>query len=267
MNRSFVSLLVGLCLTLLFSGGIRAQLAGDVEPAVSLSRWQPTVLVDCPTAGTLPRGTYFAVMRAYPNGGILGRTAIGFSNRFMIGISYGAEAILAESEPNYNPRVEFEIKLSLIDEGLAWPAIAFGFCSQGYGSWDDHLDRYAFKSKGFYAAGSKSYRLLQWTCGVHGGVNYSTETLDDDENLDFFIGFDTYLNDKVGLALEYDFATNDNKDGTTRYGKGNGYLNASIQWIYSSNLVLEVLLKNLTNNRKESNDIWRGLRITYVDHF
>ena len=115
--------------------------------------------------------------------------------------------------------------------------------------------------------GSKSYQLLQWTCGVHGGVSYSTETLDDDENLDFFLGFDTYLNEKVGLALEYDFATNDNKDGTVRYGKGNGYLNASIQWIYSSNLVMEVLLKNLTNNRKESNDIWRGLRITYVDHF
>ena len=50
-------------------------------------------------------------------------------------------------------------------------------------------------------------------------------------------------------------------------GKGKGYLNLSLQWLYADNLVMEILLKNLNNNRKGATDIWRGLRVTYVESF
>jgi hypothetical protein len=264
-TRLFVSR-VFTFLILIGSSNVIAQSQVDKLPAIDPFGWQPTILVDCPTAGTLKRASFNVVMRAYPRGGILTATNIGLSNRLMVGISYGSEGILAEESPNWNPRIEFNVRLSLVDEGLVFPAATIGFCSQGYGSWHDDNDRYAFKSKGFFAVASKNYPFYQWQLGLHGGVNYSTEQGDDDDNPDFFIGFDTRLNNDVGLVMEYDFATNDDKDQVS-IGKGKGYLNLSLQWLYADNLVMEILLKNLNNNRKGATDIWRGLRVTYVESF
>lgn len=264
-RKLFVSIIAA---AVLFGGpgDSNAQSNSDRLPAINVDRWVPTMLVDCPTAGTLRRASFNIVVRSYPNGGILAGTNIGLSNRFMVGISYGAEGIIAEERPNWNPRIEFNVKLSLVDEGLVFPAATVGFCSQGYGYYVDDLERYAFKSKGFYVVASKNYPMYEWQVGLHGGINYSIEQEDKDENADFFIGMDTRLNKDVALALEYDFATNDNRD-VTSLGKGRGYLNMAIQWIYADNLVMEVLLKNLNNNRKGVADIWRGLRVTYVEQF
>ncbi len=253
-------------LLLLFCSFAPAQTLEDKMPAVRSSLYQPTVLVDCPTAGTLKRGSFNAVMRIYPKGGILTSTNIGLSNRLMVGIGYGAENIVAEEQPNWNPKIEFNVKLSLIDERLVLPAASIGFSSQGFGSYIDDTERYTFKSKGFYLVGSKNYPFLNLQVGVHGGINYSTEQEDKDDDIDFFLGFDTMLNHDVSLIMEYDFATNDDKNEVS-LGKGRGYLNLSLQWIYADNLVMEVLLKNLNNNRKDATDIWRGLRVTYVEHF
>ncbi|MCP4568053.1 MAG: hypothetical protein GY841_10785 [FCB group bacterium] len=263
--RLFVLILLTFSITITPTT-IKAQLNSDELPAIELMGYQPTLLVDCPTAGTLQRGSFNTVMRAYPNGGILTRTAIGLSNRLMVGVSYGAEGILAEERPNWNPRIEFDVKLSIVDEGLVFPAASIGFCSQGYGSYINDLERYTYKSKGFYVVASKNYPLYNWQVGFHGGLNYSTEQEDDDDDLDFFIGLDTRLNQDVGLVMEYDFATNDNRDLNSA-GKGRGYLNLSLQWLYADNLVMEFMLKNLNNNRKGTADIWRGLRVTYVESF
>ncbi len=268
-RKLFVSIIVAF-VVLSHANITLAQFENDELPAMPFPNWMPTKLVDCPTAGTLKRANFNVIMRAYPNGGILAGTNIGLSNRFMIGVSYGSEGIIAESPPNWNPRVEFNVKLSLVDEGLIYPAMTVGFCSQGYGSfvdsnYNDNNGRYTYKSKGFYAVGSKSYPFHGWQIGFHGGVNYSMEQDDDDKNLDFFIGMDTRLNKDVGVVMEYDFATNDNRK--TSLGNGRGYLNFAIQWLYTDNLVMEILLKNLVDNRKGVSDIWRGLRVTYIERF
>jgi len=258
-----------------------AQYNADELPALPSFGRMPTVLIDCPTAGTLRRATFDIVMRTYPNGGVLAGTNIGLSNRFTIGLSYGSEGIIAEEPPNWNPRVEFNVKLSLVDESLLLPAASIGFCSQGFGSYvkqgpdttyESDKGRYSFKSKGFYAVASKNYPFYNWQVGLHGGINYSMEQVDD-KNMDFFIGLDSRLNRDVGIVAEYDFGLNDDADNSL--GGGRGYLNAAIQWLYSDNLVLEVLLKNLTNNRSKNQnsegkgieDIWRGFRVTYIESF
>ncbi|MEZ5358688.1 MAG: hypothetical protein R3F48_07615 [Candidatus Zixiibacteriota bacterium] len=276
MNKRLVSALFTLLFSFLFlvPGMVVAQTEADELPAIDpRGGVRQTMLVDCPTAWTLERASFDLSMRSYPNGGILAGVDIGLSNRLTLGISYGAEGIIAESKPTWNPRVEFNVKLKAVDESIVMPAVAIGFCSQGYGAWHDRdsldlktIDRYTFKSKGFYAVGSKSYMVGQFQTGLHGGVNYSTEQEDDDGNVTFFAGTDIRLNKDIGIVLEYDFALNDDIDGGN-FGKGYGYLNASVQWIYASNLVMEFLLKNLTNNRRGTNDIWRGLRVTYVEYF
>ena len=269
-TRSLVSALVT---AVLFIGPstISAQYTRPTQvrptpPPKPVDTWQPTILIDCPTAGTLKRGNFDAVLQVYPGGGLLTSTDIGMSNRLMLGVSYGAEGIVAEDRPTWNPRVEFNIKMSLVDEGLVFPGMALGFVSQGYGGYNKENKRYAFKSKGFYAVASKNYPFYDLQMGLHGGINYSTEQEDNDANMDFFLGADTRLNKDVGLVLEYDFATNDNRS-VRSFGRGRGYLNLSLQWMYSESLVMEFLVKNLNNNRDGVADIWRGLRFTYVQHF
>jgi hypothetical protein len=244
-----------------------AQDYPDQMPAVT--PYRPFMLVDCPTAGTLRRASFNGILRVYPNGGLLGSLNIGLSDRFMVGLSYGAEKIIAEERPNENPRIEFSLKYSLIDETYVLPAFSVGFSSQGYGSYLDDKERYTYKSKGFYVVASKNHEEIGLQLGTHGGINYSLESGKgdiEDDNINFFVGSDARLNDDVALVVEYDFALNDNKSklGLT---KGRGYLHLALQWLYSENLVMELILKNLTNNRYAVNSIGRGLRVTYTESF
>ena len=226
-------------------------------------------LIDMPTAATLPRGAFDAEMRVYADGGVLVGTNIGLSNQLQLGLSYGAEGIISEREPTWNPRVEFQVKLQVVGENLRIPAIAVGFASQGYGSWVESLDRYEIKSRGFYVVASKGYLGPGGNIytGIHGGVNYSLEhDVDGDENINFFFGFDAKLPNDVALLVEYDMALNDDRD-TLALGKGWGYLNVGCRWVVIERLMIEASLKNLLNNRHGINSFGRELRILYLEYF
>jgi hypothetical protein len=237
----------------------------DVAP-----RW----LVDAPTAGTLPRAYFDISFRFYPNGGTIGYTNIGLSNRLTMGISFGGDGVLSNVEPEWNPKLEFSIKLRILDELEYFPAIAAGFSSQGTGAYDPRYDRFTFKSRGFYAVASRSFYFMSWTSGWHAGVNYSLEyDRDDEQDINLFAGFDATFKYNLGLALEYDAALNDNSSRQLEgvdykfSGKGRGYLNCSIKWLFARNLEIELLMKDLLLNRREADTFTRELRLTYVDMF
>jgi len=255
---------VSLVLVLIFevaaqgSAGVRQGSLYDVPP-----RW----LVDVPTAGTLPRACYNIGLRIYPNGGALGSTDIGLSHRFMLGISFGSEDVISNRKPNWNPRIEFNLKFRVIDELEYFPAISIGFSSQGFGAWQDSLKRYTFKSRGFYAVTSRSFYFYQWTSGWHAGLNYSLENdVDNETDVNFFVGFDATFKYNLALLAEWDAALNDDKSSTFA-GKGRGYLGLSVKWLFSENLEIEALLKDLLVNRREANTFTREIRLTYIDRF
>ncbi len=50
-------------------------------------------------------------------------------------------------------------------------------------------------------------------------------------------------------------------------GKGRGYLNTSIKWLFAQNLQIELILKDLLVNRREASTFTREVRMTYIDHF
>ena len=50
-------------------------------------------------------------------------------------------------------------------------------------------------------------------------------------------------------------------------GKGRGYLNSSIKWLFAQNLELEVLIKDILVNRREASTVTREVRMMYIDHF
>lgn len=258
-------------LTCFVTAGL-AQEYGDIVN--NLYEVPPRILIDVPTAGTLPRGNYNLGTRVYPNGGAIGFTDIGLSSRLMIGVSYGAEDIISSQGPDWNPKIEFNIKFRLIDEVEYFPAIAAGFSSQGFGSWNSDIDRYAFKSRGFYAVMSRSFYFYNWTSGWHFGVNYSLENdIDKDKDINLFVGIDATFKYNLAILAEFDAALNDDRsklpDGSPYFfaGKGRGYANISVKWLFTRNLELEALLKDLLINRRASDSITRELRLTYIDTF
>ena len=246
----------------------------DRPPSIGFYAYPPRWLVDLPTAGTLPRASFDVAIRLYPKGGALGMIDIVLSSRFQLGISYGGENIVSNKAHNWNPNIEFTLKLRVIDEIEYFPGVTVGFSSQGFGPWDDNLKRYAFKSRGFFAVASRSLYFNNWTAGWHAGFNYTLESdKDGDEDINFFGGFDATFSYNLALAGEYDVAINDDKsslpDGSTNYygGKGRGYFNLSLRWLFHDNLELEAILEDLFVNRKDADTFTREVRITYIEPF
>ncbi len=234
----------------------------------------PRFLVDRPTAGTLPRGYFDMGLRIYPNGGGLGYTNIGLSNRLQIGVSYGGEDVISARTPNWNPRVGFCGKFRLIDELQYFPAVSVGYCDQGAGAYNNDYKRYTFKSPGFFAVASRGVYFYRWTSSWHAGINYSMESdVDEESDVNFFLGFDATFDYNAAFLIEYDFGLDDNRgtlpngEPDVFAGKGRGYLNMSVKWLFTNNFELELILKDLAVNRRESTTFTREVRMTYVDHF
>lgn len=251
---------------MLFTGAAIAQ-DDYSNNSHSLYEIPPRMLIDMPTAGTLRRADFDLGVRLYPEGGAVTYTDIGLSNRLMIGISYGGEQILSSDDPNWNSRIEFNVKFRVIDELEYFPAVSVGFTSQGYGAWLGKYDRYTYKSRGFYGVVSRSFYFYQWTAGWHGGVNYTQEhDVDRDDDINLFFGFDATFRYDLAFLMEFDAALNDNKSSFPS-GKGRGYLNMSLKWLFNKNLELEAVLKDLMVNRRESDTFTREIRITFIDSF
>ena len=56
----------------------------------------PLNLVSIPTGGTLPRGSYTMEMLLQKNGGFLPQLAVGITDHFTIGMSYGLQKLIGD---------------------------------------------------------------------------------------------------------------------------------------------------------------------------
>ena len=92
-----------------------AQERGEVKKAAKFSVIQPRKLVDCPTAGLLPRGSFDFDIRMYGNGGLVTTIDVGLMHRFMIGMSFGGENVIGDGEADWNPGIDFLAKYRLIN--------------------------------------------------------------------------------------------------------------------------------------------------------
>jgi hypothetical protein len=224
-------------------------------------RW----VIDTPAGGMLPRGSFDIDLRTYSGGGLQAALGIGLMERFSIGLGYGASRVLSDTMPEYNPRLEFQIKYRLLVEDAGLPDLAVGFSSQGHGPYDENRERFQVKSPGFYVAFTKRFMLYSNPAGMHWGANYSLEN-ERDSDPSAFVGFNAELGNDMMFLAEYDFALNDNKsDGV--YGRGRGFLNTALAWYLTDGLSLELDLKNLLRNRRDADAIDREARLIYVEYF
>ncbi len=220
--------------------------------------FQSEDLVDCPTSGLSPWGTYELGIRLEPEGGVIARAGISLLDRILFRASYGGKGIIGYGSPEWNPRPEVEGRFRLLEEMSFLPAFSLGFVSQGYGGYEGN--RYRFKSKGFYGVVSKTLTHLQ-RLDLHVGGNYTLEGTDEDPDL--FFGVEQYLN--ADFSVLGDFSMGWNDDEEAGFGEGEGYLNLGVRWIFGGRMAMEFSLRNLTQNGEDG--VNRTAKVAYVDYF
>lgn len=225
---------------------------------------EPIYVIDSPTAGLLGDGEYLIQGRIGPESSIQLGLRIGFLGRMHVGASFGMQRVFERDEISVNDRVGFQARVRLLEE-FSTPAVAVGFNSQGVGVFDEELDRYERKSRGFYVVGSKNSMLALGQISVHVGVNYSTER-DDEDGVNFFAAAEWEVFSGFSLMLDGDAARNDDVDDG-RYGGGGVYLDGAFRISYGENLSMMLIFRDLTGNFEQSDRVGREFEINFVRMF
>ena len=145
-------------------------------------------LIDLPVAKTYPTGNVATELRLYSGGGLLSSVAVGLTDNFSIGISYGGSNLIGTGRPEMNPQPCVQARVLLFEEQMLSPGVLLGFDSQGLGGYQKSIKRYLIRSKGIYAVASKNTSFLGGL-GIHAGVNWSLENTDTaNPRLNVFIG-------------------------------------------------------------------------------
>lgn len=249
---------------MLIAGSVRSSVKAQGSAGTE-GHLEPRYLVDVPTAGMLAKGSFALDMDFYQEGGVLLGVSVGILDRLSFGVSYGGTRLVGSEEPVMNLIPGVNVKIRIIEENVALPAIALGFDSQGRDGYLKELSRYAIKSPGIYVAASKNYSMLGFF-SIHGGGNYSLERADGDKDFNVFAGVEKTLGSVVSVIVEYNAGVNDSNGKAL--GKGRGYLNAALKWTVGGGLTLGVCLKDLTKNT--SNEISvanRTVKIEFAGSF
>ncbi len=223
-------------------------------------------LVDSPTAGIIPHGSYMLQGAIGPDSAILFGVKVGFHDRLMVGASFGIQGFIGRGDIEINDRPGFQAKLRVLNESVAGPALAIGIDTQGEESYDEGDERYERKSKGFYLVLSKNYYVLR-NVSFHGGINYSLEDRDE-KGMDFFAGISLEVISGVSLLCEYTAAMNDD-DGelASCRTKGRGYLDSGVRFDYKENLRFRILFRDMLDNYVNEPGVARSIEIFFIDYF
>lgn len=200
----------------------------------------------------------------YQRGGLLTTVSAGLFNRFLIGLSYGGTNIIGSEVPSWNQHVGFTARLRIMEENIVLPAVCLGFDSQGKEEFVDSLGRYEMKSLGFYAVGSKNYKMLGYF-SIHGGVNYSLEQDDGNKSFNFFGGCEKTLGPFMSFMGEYNLALND--EHYQSLGRGHGYINTGVRISLGNGFTLGMNLKDITKNQQDISIGNRTLHLEYVRYW
>jgi len=226
------------------------------------AKYEYRTLIDMPTAGVLEKGYVGATTDVLPDGVVIEKLEVGAFDNVSFGISYGGANVIGEGKIDWYKLPGVNIRFRLFNEALTFPAISFGFDSQGKGLYHDSLGRYDIKSPGFYAAASKNFAFLGYL-SVHATAAYSLESKDGDNFIDLYVGAEKTLGNSVSLIAEYNFAFNDNE--TKYFGSDAGYLNAGIKWSIGAGFTLEFDLRDLLSNKRLTPSAAdRALKIEYI---
>jgi hypothetical protein len=227
---------------------------GSLAPALQAD----TRAIDTPTAEALGHAYARWEIGAGPSGSVLSYFTVGIFERLHFGLSYGMQEVLGEGPIDANPIPGIQAQLLLLDTPGV-PSLAFGFDSQGHGSWLEEADRYEYKSLGLYGVGTLHLAAQEWPLltALSGGLNYSFE---GSRSIDFFANVVESIGSHFGLLGEYDFGLDDPDDANR------GFLHAGVQWSFNGGSHVRFLLRDLLGNADEDGKVGRELNFFYLFH-
>jgi hypothetical protein len=224
-------------------------------------------LIAFPSAKILSYGQTTFELRLLPEGTFLGALQIGVLNKVNFSLSYGAAQFLSYEKPDWNKKAGFMIKYLACPEAQYYPAVALGFDAQGWGDYFSNPatghNRYRFKAPGAFVVTSKCVKLrcIGYT-GFHLGTNLSLLEWDDDNDINFYLGFDKHIWKTISVAGEYNFALNDN--ASKAYNKRSGYFDLALRFETCYKIRLEIALIDLAgNNKNDADKVTKVFRFIY----
>ncbi len=248
-NKSYFFLLLFALLSLLSSKG---------------NTTEPIEIVELPTAGILPKGTFVIQSNFFSNGGMrIGFLLSPFSN-FMLGISYSGTNIIGSGEVIFQHLPGVQIGFRFLDERINFPALSIGLSTQGFGYYKKDVERFQTYSPGFYLVASKGFKNLLGIFDISLGINYSLEPKPSRRGINLYGGFSQFILRYLKLNLEY----NSNLDETTNdVMTRKGLLNFSTVFMLNPNVKIGLILKDLLGNLRSSSAIERNIVIQYSGEF
>ena len=102
---------------------------------------------------------------------------------------------------------------------------------------------------------------------IHGGVNYSFETKDE-EGVNVFGGLSLESVKGFSVLLDYNAAFDDNDTGVaTHRMRSRGYLDSGLRFDYRDNLRFKIFFKDLLDNYLPASGVDRSIEVFYVSSF
>jgi opacity protein-like surface antigen len=232
----------------------------------SIQRYEPTNIVDMPTAGMLTNMHYSVEAQLVSNGGFYLAFDAALFKFLNLGLSYGGTGIIGSQTMNMQKMPGFNIKLRLINESDgATPAVALGFNSQGRGVYNYPSDQFEQLPPDVYIAASKSFKWFLGNLSIHAGVNYHLENKDN-RGINVYAGIMQNIFKYATLAFEIN--PNLNVANSDVWKDANALaLNGGVRFAPSDNVVVEVQFKDFLRNSKYSNEIGRYFGMKFISKF
>ncbi|HPI18838.1 MAG TPA: hypothetical protein PKY56_00570 [Candidatus Kapabacteria bacterium] len=223
------------------------------------AEYETLYIVDMPTAGVIPKSFFDINSSVYSGGGFLAELIFSPFNQFMVGISYSVTNLISDEELVFQNYPGVQVRWRIINEQLAFPAIAIGINTQGVGDFNKNEKRYQIQSPGAFISLSKSYKWALGNSALHGGINYSFEP--KDKAVNFYVGFEQSIHTYASLNVEFNATLDDNEN---LYLSKKGMLNASLRIPITSGFTFEFQFKDLLIHFKDSKNITRNIHFEFI---
>lgn len=206
-------------------------------------------IVDMPTAGMITKGNYSVNTNIFTPGGIALDFSAGLFKNFSMGVAFSGTGIIGRDDMSFQKIPGFNFKFRFIDEQKSVPAIAFGFNSQGRGAWMQGAERFETMSPGFFLAASKNFVWSLGDVAAHFGINYSVEPSSANKAVNFYIGAEQSIASNFAINMEFNFNQDEKKNDVL---SARGTLNTSFRYSITKGVTLELELRDLLQNRKNT---------------
>jgi len=180
-------------------------------------------LVREPTAGIIAPRTYHFSMNTFPDDGLRFSLTAGLFPRISAGLGYGGWNITGLDSPAWFDHLYVKARFRFLDETASFPGAVLGFDNEPETVRSGGT--YRRKARDLYLVFSKNFLSFGGDMALHFGMSADLRKL---VHIGMWTGMNKSLPGGFGLALEYDFAT-DEAD-SVRFDNAGGFFSGEIFW-------------------------------------